>query len=261
MTITRRLDQLEATLSPTERLKAWLVEAHANDTFDAFVRADFARGAEDRPLDRLAREAMAAAEAATRGRPREERQQAAHTAILQTVFRFQLVLRTVVLAQEFLDHEALVQGLICAGLAVLTMNDSKPHRPLFPSYEVGMTAMRDAAVVRASEMRAIGAARTRVEARYFDGVGLLFPAQAREWVEQLERTERIATSTSRLAELDGLAPAPAGDSEAFEQRVARLVANHVEPALSKAHDEMGDGRRAVAVAMRWLAPTLGPAGG
>jgi hypothetical protein len=99
-----------------------------------------------------------------------------------------------------------------------------------------------------------------VEARYFDGTSVLFPAQVREWTEQLERTERIAVSTARLAELDGLDQPPLDDPGAFEARVAQLVADHVEPALLKAHDEMGDGRRAVAVAMRWLAPTLGPSG-
>ena len=147
---------------------------------------------------------------------------------------------------------------MCASLAVLTMDDSKHYRPLFPSYEEGMTAMRDVALRQASEMRALGAARSRVEARYFDGTGVLFPAQVRDWAEQLERTERIATSTAYLAELDGLGPPPPDDPEAFEARVGRLVADHVEPALVKAHDEMGDGRRAVSVAMRWLAPTLGP---
>ncbi len=54
---------------------------------------------------------------------------------------------------------------------------------------------------------------------------------------------------------------PADDPEAFETRVAQLVADHAEPALVKAQDEMGDGRRAVAVAMRWLRPMLGPATG
>jgi hypothetical protein len=31
----------------------------------------------------------------------------------------------------------------------------------------------------------------------------------------------------------------------------------VEPARVKALDEMGDGRRAASIAMRWLAPKLG----
>ena len=80
----------------------------------------------------------------------------------------------------------------------------------------------------------------------------------REWTEQLERTERIATSTAYLPELDGLGPPAPGDPEAFEAWVGRLVADHVEPALVKAHDEMGDGRRAVAMAIRWLTPAFGP---
>ena len=37
----------------------------------------------------------------------------------------------------------------------------------------------------------------------------------------------------------------------------QLVADHVEPARVKALDEMGEGRRAASVAMRWLARTLG----
>jgi hypothetical protein len=35
------------------------------------------------------------------------------------------------------------------------------------------------------------------------------------------------------------------------------VADHVEPARVKALDDMGEGRRAVSIAMRWLAPKLG----
>ena len=68
--------------------------------------------------------------------------------------------------------------------------------------------MRALALSRASEMRALGTARSRVEARYFDGVSVLFPAQVRDWAEQLERTERIAVSTAHLAEMDGLEPPP-----------------------------------------------------
>jgi hypothetical protein len=41
----------------------------------------------------------------------------------------QPVLRTVTLAQELLDRDAPVQGLMCASLAVLTMDDSKNYRP------------------------------------------------------------------------------------------------------------------------------------
>jgi hypothetical protein len=43
---------------------------------------------------------------------------------------------------------------------------------------------------------------------------------------------------------------------AFEARVAQLVADHVEPARSKAYDELGDGHRALGIAVRWLRPKL-----
>jgi hypothetical protein len=43
----------------------------------------------------------------------------------------------------------------------------------------------------------------------------------------------------------------------FETRVGELIADHVEPARVKALDEMGEGRRAVSIAMAWLEPKLG----
>jgi hypothetical protein len=39
--------------------------------------------------------------------------------------------------------------------------------------------------------------------------------------------------------------------------VGELIADHVEPARVKALDEMGEGRRAVSIAMAWLEPKLG----
>jgi hypothetical protein len=100
-------------------------------------------------------------------------------------------------------------------------------------------------------------ARSRVEATYFDGRPLLFPATVRAWAEQLERTEHQATMAERLAELDGLDAPPPDDPDAFAARVEQLVADHLEPARLKAFDEMGEGHRAMAVAMRWLGPKLG----
>jgi hypothetical protein len=61
----------------------------------------------------------------------------------------------------------------------------------------------------------------------------------------------------RLAEFEGLPPLPADDPEVFEARVSELVADHVEPARVKALDELGEGRRAVSIAMAWLEPKLG----
>jgi hypothetical protein len=56
----------------------------------------------------------------------------------------------------------------------------------------------------------------------------------------------------RLAELDGAAPPPPDDPVAFEARVSALVSDLVEPARSKAYDELGDGRKALTLAIAWL---------
>jgi hypothetical protein len=61
----------------------------------------------------------------------------------------------------------------------------------------------------------------------------------------------------RLAELEGLPSSPPDDPEVFEALVSELTADHVEPARVKALDEIGEGRRAVSVAMAWLEPKLG----
>jgi hypothetical protein len=60
----------------------------------------------------------------------------------------------------------------------------------------------------------------------------------------------------RMAELDGAEPPPPDDQAALDARVAQLVADLVEPARSKAYDELGDGRRAIELAVRWLRPKL-----
>jgi hypothetical protein len=66
----------------------------------------------------------------------------------------------------------------------------------------------------------------------------------------------MAVIALRLAELDRFDPPPPDDPAAVEARVAQLVADHVEPARSTAYNELGDGRRAVIVATRWLRPKL-----
>ena len=52
-------------------------------------------------------------------------------------------------------------------------------------------------------------------------------------------------------------PEPPDDPGAFEARMAALRSDLVEPARSKTYDELGDGRRALTIATRWLAPKLG----
>jgi hypothetical protein len=157
---------------------------------------------------------------------------------------FHLVLGTIVLAQAALDREALLHALFSAHLAsgLEPAAGAGPDGPAAGSSpESRLATLRDAVATRVSELRAVAAARAQVERTYLDGQPALFPATVRGWAEQLERTEQLAALAIRLAELDGLAPAPAPDPEAFAARVEQLVADHVEPTRVKALDEMDEG--------------------
>ncbi len=72
MSAGRRLDALEAALSPAELVLRWLAEAHAYDDFGSYFRALLDVDPADFPMDRLAREARESAKQRSRGRPRAE---------------------------------------------------------------------------------------------------------------------------------------------------------------------------------------------
>ena len=257
MTAERRLARVETSLSPTELVLRWLDEAHGHESFVAYSRAIYALGPGALPLDRLVRDARGAAEAGSLRGSREKRDDTIRAATRQAVFLFHLVLQAIVLAEAALDREALMCTALSAHLGLVMADDGEAGHSIFPSRAEGLTALRGGAVARASELRALETARSRVEARHFGGHAALFPATARSWAEQRERTETLAEITVRLAELEGLPSLPPGDPEVFEARVIDLVADHVEPARVKALDEIGEGRRAVSVAMAWLEPKLG----
>lgn len=116
--------------------------------------------------------------------------------------------------------------------------------------------MVDDPLDRVNELHATEAARTEVENRYLGGVSSLFPAAQRAWAAQRDFTRRSAVIADRLSELDGLGSTIDTDPPGFETRVSQLVADHGEPARSRAYDELGDGRRAQAIAIGWLRPKL-----
>jgi hypothetical protein len=257
MTAERRLAKVEATLGPKELVLRWLAEAHAYDDFTEYTRAMYAVGPESMPLDRLVHETIAWVESSSQGRSRDDRGEERQRALRQVLFLFHLILRTIVFAQEALDREGLIWTLLSAHLGLAAIDTEDGKRTAVPTHAWRLNEVRTSAISRVSEWRAMELARTRVEATYFEGRSLLFPATVRACAEQLERTERLAVMAERLAELDGLEPSPPDDPDAFAARVEQLVADHVEPARLKAFDEMGEGQRAMSVAMRWLGPKLG----
>jgi hypothetical protein len=257
VTAERRLARVETSLSPTELAPRWLNEAHAHDSFVAYSRAIYALCPGALPLDRLVREAREATEAASLRGPREKREETIRATIRQAVFLFHLIMQTIVLAEAALDREALMCTALSAHLGLVMAYDGKAGHSVFRSRAEGLTVLRGGAVARASELRALETARARVEARYLGGHPALFPATARSWIGQRERTQTLAEITIQLAELEGLAPLSAEDPDVFEARIQELMADHVEPARVKALDDMGEGRRAVSIAMAWLEPKLG----
>ncbi len=88
------------------------------------------------------------------------------------------------------------------------------------------------------------------------GVHALFPGQQRAWETQRESSECSAVLADRLAELDGLGSTIENEPPVFDARVAELVVDYVEPARSRAYDELGDGGRAQAIAASWLRQRL-----
>jgi len=252
VTVASRLARVEASLTPTELVVRWLAEAHAYDDLGSYSAALLDADPSTYPMDRLAREARASATERTRGRPRAEADRAVGAAIVAAVFRVQLVLRINVLASDFVDREVLVQGALSAYIALAVEGSASPARDRAP---IGVARCRDLLLGRVMELHALEAARGRVEARFLDGAPALFPAGRRAWDEQRTQSETMAVLALRLAELDGYLPPP-DDVAAVEARVAQLAADQVEPARSTAYNELGDGRRAVAVATRWLRPKL-----
>ena len=253
MTVASRLARVEASLSPTALVVRWLAEAHAYDDLGSYSAALLDADPSTFPMDRLAREAKASATERTHGRPRAEADRAVRAAIIAAVFRVQLVLRINVLAADFVDREVLVQAALSAylGLTVEGSASQVRDRVLIP-----VVRCRDLLLGRVTEFHAMETAHSRVEARFLGGAPALFPASQRRWEEQRTQSEAMAVIAMRLAELDGFDPPVPEDAAAVEARVEQLVADYLEPARSTAYNELGDGRRAVAVATRWLRQKL-----
>src|ERR1035437_8100364 len=100
MTLTRRIAAVETALTPTQLVLRWLDEAHAFGDLESYVRSQLAEPSSEGPLDRLAREAASGARASLRGKRPEILDAAVRTALRETVFRFDLVMRILVTTHD-----------------------------------------------------------------------------------------------------------------------------------------------------------------
>jgi hypothetical protein len=249
VTVETRLAKVEAALTPTQLVLRWIEEIHAYDEMSAYLRSLADRSVGDFPMDRLGREAQESARIRTRGRPRAEIDKAVRRSVVETLFRGLLVLEINVRTQHLLDREGLIYLVLVSQVGIaLEVADARLKGTVLKR----LVTSRDLLLARVTELHAFEAAREQVEARYLDGASAVVPAARRAWDRQRHDSEEAAVMALRIAELDGADPPPSPDEAAFEERVASLAAHFVEPAKLKAYDELGDGRRAQAIAASWL---------
>ena len=123
MTAERRIAKIEEALTPTQRVLAWLDEAHAHGGLSEYVDSLLDQPAEAFPTNRLLREAAEAVRARRRGSKDVDAE--VLRAVRGTLFRFQLVLRINVVAHEMIERETLVYAASTGQLAALASDDHK----------------------------------------------------------------------------------------------------------------------------------------
>jgi hypothetical protein len=206
VTAERRLAKVEAALTPTQRVLAWLDEAHAFGGLSAYVDSLLDQPPEAFPFNRLAREATSASRTALRGKPAETVDTGVRQALRATIFRFELVMRINVVTHEMIEREALVYAALTGMLAMLTTDD-RPERLTNQSYCSRLAQCRDVTASRVDELQAAEQARSVVEERYLDGHSALFPDDCSGVADRLVLALELAVIAERIAELDGLEPA------------------------------------------------------
>ena len=253
MTLSRRVAKLEEALSPTQLVLRWLAEAHAYGDIPPYVASLLAQDPPVAPLDRLAREAVHGARTAMRGKRPELVEPAVRSALRETVFRYELVLRINVTAHDLVDREGYIDTALSAQVALVTAKERREPK------DVGwLGQLRDLLLSRVDELHVAQQARLMVEERYLDGHDALFPDVAGAWDEQVRSTQIVADMAARLAEIDGVPAAAPPDSDALPQRTAELVADLVEPAKAEALDKLGEGRQAFDISAGWVRVRLAP---
>jgi hypothetical protein len=262
VTAERRLAKVEAALTPTQRVLAWLDEAQAFGGLSAYVDSLLDQPPHAFPINRLARDASSATRAALRGKPAETVEAGVRRVLRATIFRFELVMRINVVTHEFIDREALIHAALAGMLAMLT-SDDRPERLTNENYRSRLAQCRDVTASRVDELLAAEQARSIVEERYLDGHPALFPDDVHDAAERLALARDLAVMAGRIAELDGLEPAAPSSQEATPARVAALVDDLVEPSRATALDKLDEGRRGLEIATAWLrsknAPPVGGA--
>jgi len=251
VTAERRLDKVEAALAPTQRVLAWLDEAHAWGTLSAYVDSLLDKSPDDFPINRLADDAARATRSALRGKPAETVGIAVRKAVRATVFRFHLVLRINVVAHETIDRETLIYVAMAGQLALLGQ-DVRPERLSDDGHLTRLGQWRDLAMARVDHWLAVQQARSMAEERYLEGRAALFPDAAADEAERLKASMELAVMADATAEHDGLNPFEPTEPDVKAARARLLVADLVEPARATTLEQFDEARRGLEIATAWL---------
>jgi hypothetical protein len=167
MTAERRVAKLEAALTPTQRVLAWVDEAHASGGLSEYVDSLLDQPADVFPANRLAREAAEAARAGRRGRTADVDTEVLR-AVRGTHFRFQLVLRINVVAHDMIERETLVYAALIGQLAALA-SEGRKERLTDAQRRRLLETLRGFTASRVSQLAAAQDARSIAETRYLAG--------------------------------------------------------------------------------------------
>ena len=251
MTTERRLAAVEAALTPTELVVAWLAEAHAFGSLEDAVRSMLAAPEPVPPPDELARAAVDGARSRMKGKSAEERDRAIDTALGETIFRFRLVMRIISRTCEQLDRGLLLEGLFGARVALL-VTTGQMMGTKDPGHLLGLIQVRDLIVRQVDELLDAEEARATVERHYLGGHPGLFPDRQAEWTERLLETQRLGAMAIGPTDKEDAAPPTPPHSEVAATRVEQLIADLVEPARAEALEDLGQERRAFGIAASWV---------
>lgn len=222
MTAERRLAAVEAALTPTELVVAWLEEAHGYGSLEAAVRSTLAEANPVPPLDKLARAAADGARTQAKGQRADKRSKAIDTAVSETVARFRLVLRIITVACDLLDRQLLLEGLFGARLGLLLTTDQHSAKR-DPRYLPSLVELRDMIVGRVDELLAAAEARATVERRYLGGHPALFPDRQAEWTERIGSSLRFGALAVGLTDKEHVAPPTPPTTEVTTARIAQRL--------------------------------------
>jgi hypothetical protein len=182
-TSQRRLDHLEASLSPREAVLRWMAEAHQYPTVAAYMDSLQDAPITKYPMMRLPDQVAQAVRTARKGEKAEVITRAERTAVQEVAFLFYLQLQ--VNTRLWADWRAMCLHLayVASALGHLCADDDPT--------EADSTKVRQHALDTVREFFQWDIAIRKLAARYYGGASPLFPAQAEQLAAALQHAEQV----------------------------------------------------------------------